>query len=308
MTPLEPTLQFVHCPDASGGHRMAYWQWGNPAGGHAIVCAHGLSRQGRDFDVLARALIARGQAATTAGGQSDLRVICPDVVGRGQSDWLKDALGYQIPNYAGDMLALLAELKPTVLDWMGTSMGGLIGLVIAGQANLPLSAPIRRLLLNDVGPSIQWEALQRIGKYLGNAPRFASVEQAAQAMWAISSSFGPHTAQEWQALSAPMVKPAGDGQGGVFLHYDPAIAVPFRSITPEIAAAGEALIWQLYDQITAQTLLVRGAVSDLLSVDTARAMTERGPKARLVEFAGVGHAPTFVAADQVQVALDFLLA
>ena len=125
---------------------MAYWQWGNPAGGHVIVCAHGLSRQGRDFDVLARALIARAQAASTAGGQSDLRVICPDVVGRGQSDWLKDPSGYQIPNYAGDMLALLAQVKPTVLDWMGTSMGGLIGMVLAGQANLPLSAPIRRLL------------------------------------------------------------------------------------------------------------------------------------------------------------------
>ncbi len=287
---------------------MAYWQWGNPAGGHVIVCAHGLSRQGRDFDVLARALIARAQAASTAGGQSDLRVICPDVVGRGQSDWLKDPSGYQIPNYAGDMLALLAEVKPTVLDWMGTSMGGLIGMVLAGQANLPLSAPIRRLLLNDVGPALQWEALQRIGKYLGNAPRFASVEQAAQAMWAISSSFGPHTAEEWQALSAPMVKPINDAQGGVALHYDPAIAVPFRTITPETAAAGEALIWQLYDQITAQTLLVRGAESDLLNIGTARAMTERGPKARLVEFAGVGHAPTFVAPDQVQVALDFLLA
>ncbi len=294
----EPTLHFVDCPDASGGHRMAYWQWGNPAAGHVIVCAHGLSRQGRDFDVLAQALATRGGEA--------VRVVCPDVVGRGQSDWLKDPMAYQIPNYAGDMLAMLAQLKPQKLDWIGTSMGGLIGVVICGQPGLPLPVPVRRLLLNDVGPVIQWEAIQRIGLFLGNAPHFASLEEAATAMWAISTGFGPHTPAQWLELSRHMVKQVNDSQGGIAMHYDPAIAVPFRTLTPEGTQASEAVVWQLYDNIKAETLLVRGAVSDLLSAQTATAMTQRGPKARLVEFAGVGHAPTFIADDQVATALDFI--
>ncbi len=295
----EPTLNFVDCPDASGGHRMAYWQWGQAGAGHVIVCAHGLSRQGRDFDVLAQAFVER------FGG--NVRVICPDVVGRGRSDWLKDPALYQIPTYAGDMLAMLAQVKPITLDWVGTSMGGLIGMVICGQPGLPLAVPVRKLVLNDVGPALQWEALQRIGQYLGNASRFASLEQAAQAMWAISTSFGPHTPEQWLALSRPMVKTIDDAQGGVALHYDPAIAVPFRSITQESAEQGQAAIWQIYDNIKAQTLVLRGANSDLLSRDTAQAMTERGPKARLVEFAGVGHAPTLIAPDQLQAVADFLL-
>lgn len=298
----EPRLNFTDCPDANGGHRMAWWQWGNPAASHVIVCAHGLSRQGRDFDVLAKALVARGGD----GGGAGVRVVCPDVVGRGKSDWLKDPMGYQIPNYAADILAMLAQLKPSKLDWIGTSMGGLIGVVVAGQPGLPVPAPIRRLVLNDVGPVIQWEALQRIGLYLGNAPRFASLEQAATAMWAISTSFGPHTQEQWLELSRHMVKPVSDALGGVALHYDPAIAVPFKTITKESAAAAEAAVWSLYDNIQADTLLVRGAVSDLLTKDTAMQMTQRGPKARLVEFEGVGHAPTLIAADQVKTAVDFI--
>ena len=296
----EPTLNYVPCPDASGGHRMAFWQWGDAAAPHVVVCVHGLSRQGRDFDVLAQALVQR------VGGA--LRIVCPDVVGRGRSDWLKDPMGYQLPNYAGDMLAMLAQLNqqaPIVaLDWVGTSMGGLIGMAIAGTPGLPLPAPVRRLVLNDVGPAIQWQALARIGTYLGNAGRFQSVQQAADAMWAISTSFGPHTPQQWLALSQPMVKQLPDG--GYTLHYDPAIAVPFRTITEESAAQGEAALWQLYDNITAHTLLTRGAQSDLLSQATAAAMTGRGPRPRLTEFAGVGHAPTFVHDDQVEAVAAFL--
>ncbi|MDO9165803.1 MAG: alpha/beta hydrolase [Rhodoferax sp.] len=295
----EPTLNYVLCPDAAGGHRMAYWEWGNPQSNHVVVCVHGLSRQGRDFDVLARALCARAGDA--------FRVVCPDVVGRGQSDWLKDPMGYQIPNYAADMLVLLAQLKPATLDWVGTSMGGLIGLVLCGQPGLPLPVPVRRLVLNDVGPIIQWQALQRIGEYLGQSGHFASLQQAADAMWAMSSSFGPHTPAQWLALSRHMVKPVGDAQGSVKLHYDPAIAVPFRAMTQESALQSEAMLWQVYDHITASTLLLRGALSDLLSHETAQAMTQRGPRARLVEFEGVGHAPTFIADDQVQTVVSFLL-
>lgn len=295
----EPTLKFVQCPDAAGGHRMAYWEWGNPESEHVVVCAHGLTRQGRDFDVLAQALCL----------QSDkhLRVVCPDAPGRGQSDWLKDPVGYQIPFYAADMLALLAQLKPTTLDWVGTSMGGLIGLVLCGQPDLPLPVSVRRLVLNDVGPTIEWQALQRIGAYLGTFGEYESVQAAADAMWAISSSFGPHTPAQWLALAQHMVKPVAGAPGRVTLHYDPAIAQSFNAVTPESAKQSEAMLWQLYDQITAQTLLVRGSASDLLSVETAHAMTERGPKARLLEFAGVGHAPTFNAQDQLHCVTSFLL-
>ncbi|OJU90274.1 MAG: alpha/beta hydrolase [Burkholderiales bacterium 66-5] len=305
-TPIEPTLHHVTCPGAvaqgrAEGHRMAYWEWnatGDPAHPHVIVCVHGLSRQGRDFDTLARALAPQA------------RVICPDVVGRGESDWLQDPQGYQIPLYGGDMLAMLAQVHSEgaiqALDWVGTSMGGLIGMGLAGQPGLPLPAPIRRLVLNDVGPSLNWEALQRIGQYLGAPLRFASEQQGADALWAISTSFGPHTPGQWLALSRPMLRPAPEG--GFRLHYDPAIAIPFKSLTPQMARDGETLVWQLYDQIKAGTLLLRGAVSDLLTPDTAAQMLQRGPRPRMMEFAGIGHAPTLVAADQVAAVTQFLFA
>jgi pimeloyl-ACP methyl ester carboxylesterase len=299
----EPRLCYVPCPGAASaqgttGHRMAYWQWGDAANPHVVVCAHGLTRQGRDFDVLARAL------------SRFARVICPDVVGRGQSDWLQDPQAYQIPHYAADMLALLAQVHAdspiTTLDWLGTSMGGLIGLALLGTPGLPLPVPVRRLVLNDIGPTLDVPALQRIASYLGKTGRFDTLQQAADAMWAISSSFGPHTPAQWLELSRHMVRPLVAGEPALTLHYDPALATAFGRFTAESAAAGEAALWALYDQITAQTLLLRGADSDLLSAATAQAMAQRGPKARLVEFAGVGHAPTFVADDQVATVVGFL--
>jgi pimeloyl-ACP methyl ester carboxylesterase len=298
----EPTLNYVQCADASGGHRMAYWQWGDPQASHAIVCVHGLSRQGRDFDVLASALLL-------ARASRPLRIACPDLVGRGRSDWLKDPMGYQPPTYAADILGLLAQLHQqaaiTTLDWLGTSLGGLVGIGVCATPDLPLPSPVRRLVLNDVGPVIQWQALLRIGMYLGQTGRFETVEQAAAAMWAISTSFGPHTPEQWLALSRPMVRALAEG--GVTLHYDPAIAVPFRTVTAESAAQGQAALWQLYDNVKAKTLIMRGANSDLLSRDTALAMTRRGPQAGLIEFEGVGHAPTLVTDNQVEAAASFLL-
>ena len=278
---------------------MAYWQWGDALAAHVVVCVHGLSRQGRDFDVLAQALCAR------SGGR--LRVVCPDVAGRGRSEWLKDPSLYQIPAYAGDMLALLAQLQPAVLDWVGTSMGGLIGMVVCGQPGLPLPVPVRRLVLNDVGPAIRWEAIERIKTYLGDTGRFDSLEAAAAAMRAVSLTFGPHMDAQWLALSRHMVRPL-DGQGGALtLHYDPAIAVPVRATTAELSAQGESMLWQLYDNIQARTLLLRGADSDMLTPRTAAAMAQRGPRAHVVEFTGVGHAPTLVADDQVDCVARFLL-
>jgi len=312
----EPTLHHVACDDAQGGHRMAYWQWGDARSAHVVVCVHGLTRQGRDFDLLAQAIVER------AGG--DVRVVCPDVVGRGCSDWLRDPSLYQVPVYAADMVALIAQLhreQPIdTLDYLGTSMGGLIGFVLAGHKELPLARPIRRFVANDVGPTIEPVALQRIGAYVGRNGSFESVQAAADAMWALSTTFGPHTPAQWLALSRHMVVPAsqrtadgsakveasGGEDGRWLLHYDPAIGVALRAITPEAAAQGGAIMWSLYDAITARTLLTRGAESDLLSRETALAMTQRGPHATLVEFQGVGHAPTFVDPAQIAAVTNFL--
>ena len=265
---------------------MSYTCWGDPLAAHGVVCVHGLTRQGRDFDVLAQALVTRAS--------HPLRVICPDVVGRGLSDWLAQPEGYQVPQYAADMVALLVQLHAQApmqtLDWVGTSMGGLIGMVVAGQADFPIPCPIRRLVLNDVGPAVSWGAIERMKTYVGQTGHFASLQEAADAMWAISQSFGPHSPEAWLALSAPMVKRQSDGS--LCLHYDPAIGAPIRAMTEEAAQGGQALLWQIYDQIKAQTLLLRGQQSDLLTLETAQAMQTRGPHANLVEFAGIGHAPT----------------
>ncbi|CAM3867260.1 alpha/beta fold hydrolase [Roseateles saccharophilus] len=289
----QPRLRFVNCLDSTGLHRMAYWEWAGPgADAPVLVCAHGLSRQGRDFDALARLMSDR------------YRVVCPDVVGRGRSDWLRQPAGYQIPAYVSDMVALLARLDVEQVDWVGTSMGGLIGL---GLASLPrpegVPSPIRKLVLNDVGPAIRFEALQRIGTYLGKPARFASVAEGAAYLRSISEGFGPHSDAEWLALSEPLFREDGERWK---LHYDPAIALPFAAVTPELAAAGEAALWAAYDALRCPTLLIRGAESDLLGAETARQMTERGPMARLVELPGIGHAPTLIHADQIAIVRDFL--
>jgi len=299
----EPHLRRTDClgPVLACGQKprqMAYWDW--PAGpegdpSHAVVCVHGLSRQGRDFDVLARHL------------QPHVRVVCPDVAGRGHSDWLDNPAHYQIPTYAADMLALLADLRAQgvkTIDWVGTSMGGLIGLGVSSQPE----ASLRRLVLNDVGPAIEPMALQRIGSYLGLPLRFESLQAGADYLLGISAGFGPHTAEQWLALSTPMLR---EDNGAFVLHYDPRIAEPFKAMNHEgareVAAQGEALLWHIYDHITSPTLVLRGASSDLLSAATAQAMTERGPKARSLAFEGVGHAPMLVVQDQVQAVCSFLL-
>jgi pimeloyl-ACP methyl ester carboxylesterase len=285
----QPRLHHVQCLDARGLHRMAYWEWGDPANRKVLVCVHGLARQGRDFDTLAQAL------------QHEYRVICPDVVGRGESDRLADPMGYGVPTYVADMVTLLARLDADTVHWVGTSMGGLIGLGVASLQG----SPVQRLVLNDVGPTIEPAAIARIGSYLGQPMTWASVDEAADHLWTLSKGFGPHTREQWLALTRPQLRRTPDGerwQG----HYDPAIAIPFKAVTPEVAAMGEQLLWQAYDRIACPTLLLRGAESDLLSAETARRMGERGPRAGLVEFTGVGHAPMLVVPDQVEAVRRFL--
>ena len=308
-TMIESRLNYVMCPGAAravpGGedgvtqHRVGYWEWnqtGQVDHPHVIVCVHGLTRQGRDFDVLAQAL------------SHHARVICPDIAGRGQSDWLADPMAYGVPQYAFDMLVLLTQVHAQYpiaqLDWVGTSMGGLIGMAVAATPDLALPVPIRRLLLNDVGPRLEWSALQRIGTYVGQSPRFASVEEGAAWLRVQSADFGPHTDAQWLALSEPMLRPGPEG--GFVLHYDPKIAVPMQGMTQEQVVQGEALLWNLYDAITAQTLVLRGAKSDLLTAQTVQEMAQRGPKAHSVTLEGVGHAPTLVQPEQVALVKEFL--
>ena len=284
-----PRLDHVQCLDNRGLHRMAYWEWGDPANPHVLLCVHGLLRQGRDFETLAAAMSDR------------YRVVCPDVVGRGVSDRLADPMGYVVPQYVADMVTLLARLDAQEVHWVGTSMGGLIGLGVAALAN----SPVRRLVLNDVGPRIDPAGIARIGGYVGRSARWATLDEAANALWAISSTFGPHTREQWLGLTRPQL--TQDAEGFYVPRSDPAIAVPFKAVTPESAAQGEALLWAAWDSLRIPTLLLRGADSDLLSHATALEMTQRGPRARLVEFEGVGHAPMLVQPDQVQAVREFLL-
>lgn len=284
----EPRLHHVSCLDGRGLHRVAYWEWGDAANPNVLVCLHGLTRQGRDFDALARTMVDR------------YRVVCPDVVGRGQSDWLKDPMGYMLPQYVGDMVTLLARLNAQTVHMVGTSMGGLIALGVAALEG----SPVGKLVLNDIGPRLDPSGLARIGGYVGQVRRWKTLDEAADALWAISTGFGPHTREQWLALTAPQLKSDGSD---LVPRSDPDIAVPFKAVTPEIAAAGEVGLWQAYDRLRCPTLLTRGAESDLLAHATAQEMTTRGPRARLVEFAGVGHAPTLVQPEHVQAIREFLL-
>ena len=284
MNPVEP--RYVRCLSPAGFHRMAYVEWGDPANPRVLVCAHGLTRCGRDFDFLAQALA------------NEYRVICPDVVGRGMSDWLRVPAHYAIPQYAQDMMALLARLDVEQVDWLGTSMGGMIGMALAAQPAAD-NGPIRRLILNDVGPVIAAAALARIGEYLATPPDFASLEEAERYVRTVSAPFGPLNDAQWRHLTRNVVK---DGPAGrLLLRYDPGIAAPFAAAMAAQGAGRDVELWPLYDAIRCPTLAVRGELSDLLSRDTLAAMRERGPRAATVEVPGVGHAPMFL--DDAQVAL-----
>jgi pimeloyl-ACP methyl ester carboxylesterase len=280
---------------------MAYWSWGDQAASHVVVCVHGLTRQGRDFDLLAQALVASAKDANLPA----IRVVCPDVVGRGKSEWLPDPMGYQFAQYAGDMAVLLQSLHAQHpiqrLDWVGTSMGGVIGMLLAAQ---PLPTPVQNLVLNDIGPVVSWSSILNMKTYVGEVGKFQTVQDAANAMWEISKSFGPHTSAEWLALSQHMVKRLDDGTYS--LHYDPALRVPIRAVTQEQAQAGEAALWQVYDAIQCNTFLIHGAQSELLSVAAVNEMQQRGPRVKVATVQGVGHAPTLTHPDQIDIVRQFL--
>lgn len=276
----------VQCLSPAGFHEMAYTEWGDPANPRLLVCVHGLTRCGRDFDFLADTLADR------------YRVICPDVVGRGRSGWLADKRLYAIPQYCSDMVALLARADAQTVHWLGTSMGGIIGMALAAMPD----TPIRRLVLNDVGPVVTATSLARIGEFLGKAPRFRSIDEAEAYVRMVSAPFGALTDAQWRHLTVHTMRSTADG--GCEMAYDPGIAEPYQR---DMGEGKDVELWPMYDAIRCPTLVLRGAVSDLLTPETAQQMTQRGPKASLAQVEGVGHAPMLMDAAQIAVVRDFLL-
>jgi pimeloyl-ACP methyl ester carboxylesterase len=285
--PSDPPMRFGHFHSIAGGefHSIAYTDWGFPAASQVAICVHGLSRQGRDFDALAQALAGRGW-----------RVVCPDLVGRGRSGRLKDPEDYALPQYLIDMTMLVAHLGVDTVDWIGTSLGGLIGILMAGKAR----SPIRSLIVNDIGPYLPWDALRRIGDHVRFAPRqHASFESAVAHLRTVHAPFGPLTDAQWEHLARHSFLTSETG--GWIPHFDAGISAAFRP-----GRIYNVNLWHYWDAISCRTLLLRGATSDLLRSDVAKEMTRRGPCAQLVEIPGCGHAPALLARSQIEVVIDWL--
>ena len=275
----------VQCLSPSGLHRMSYVEWGARDNPRVLVCVHGLTRNARDFDPLAIAMSAH------------YRVICPDVVGRGLSAHLRDPAGYTVPQYLADMVTLIARLNVDSVHWLGSSMGGLIGMALAAQE----SSPIHKLVLNDVGPLITVESLQRIATYVGNDPNWASLEEAQAYIQMIAASFGRLSEAQWFHLTEHSVFQRPDGRWA--FRYDPRIAEPFKAAFVD----QDVDIWPIYQAIHCPTLVIRGAESDLLTRETWQQMGSCGPQAKLAEIPEVGHAPMFQSDEQIAIVRDFLL-
>ena len=276
---------YVDCSSGDEKHRMAYHAWGNPSN-LVLMCVHGLTRRGSDFKTLALAMC------------KDYYVVCPDIVGRGDSDWLSNPMLYAVPQYVSDIATLVKKLGVSQVDWFGTSMGGLIGMVYASMPN----SPIRRMLINDVGPRIEPEAIKRLGSYVGQPFAFANRQDALTRLNEICASFGEHTPQEWEIYNGPMLI---QKEGKWIMHYDPDISVPFASVNPIMAKAGEMAMWHAFKQIHIPMLIVRGGNSDLLSAATVAEMCKVNPYARSIEIPNVGHAPAFVKQEQIALAKEF---
>jgi len=276
---------FVECASGDTTHRMAYTAWGNPSN-KVLLCVHGLTRRGSDFKTLAQEMC------------KDYYVVCPDVVGRGDSDRLPNPMMYAVPQYVADIATLVKKLGVSQVAWLGTSMGGLIGMVYAAMPN----SPIRRMLINDVGPKIELEALKRLGSYVGQPFTFDQRADALQRLNEICATFGEHTPEEWEIYNGPMLV---QKEGKWIMHYDPDISVPFASVNPIMAKAGEMAMWHAFKQIHIPILIVRGGDSDLLSAATVAKMCKVNPYARSIEIPNVGHAPAFVKQEQIALAKEF---
>jgi pimeloyl-ACP methyl ester carboxylesterase len=310
----EPRLRRFQSLGPHGFHEIAYTEWGNPNAQRLVFCVHGFTRNARDFDALAGALADR------------CHVVCMDVAGRGQSDWLPRKADYSFGLYLNDAAALLARVtapaqtsrlrrmlgggRPAVrrhVDWVGTSMGGLMGMMLAAKRH----SPIRRLVLNDVGPLVPWPALLRMKQgHSGARASFASPGEAEAHLREACAAFGPLSDAQWRQVAEHGTLRKGSAY---VLAFDPAIVTHMRAGGVAGVEFGSEFLygvdlWPTYDAIRCPTLVLRGAESNLLQKTTAAEMTRRGPKAEVVEFEGIGHAPWLMAEDQIKVVRDFLLA
>jgi pimeloyl-ACP methyl ester carboxylesterase len=286
-------------------HRIAYTDWGNVSNPHVVVCAHGLARNSRDFDFLAASLSPR------------CRVVCMDVAGRGDSDWLENKSYYTFATYQSDAAAMLARASapaprwlgkpvPSRIDWVGTSMGGVIGMLLAARPG----SPIRRLVLNDVGPLIPWSALLRMNGYITRGKTFGNLDEVEAYFRDVCGSFGPLTDAQWKHLArhgARLTK-----EGGYELCYDPKIGEGLHGrLDPELPLGPDLLrgidLWKVWSKLEIPTLVLRGVDSDVLRPTTVQEMRSRKPDVQVVEFHGVGHAPALMSDDQIGVVKEFLL-
>jgi pimeloyl-ACP methyl ester carboxylesterase len=261
-----------------GFHRIAYTEWGQASAQPPVICVHGLTRNGRDFDYLSRALEG-----------AERQVFCPDIVGRGKSDWLANPADYNYAQYLTDLTALIARTGAEYVDLVGTSMGGRIGMLLAAEAN----TPIRRLVINDAGPFIS-----RIRAYVGQSPVFDDLEGVEKYMREIYAPFGDLSGENWRHLARHGARTMPDNKLSVA--WDPAIAQPILAVDQDVD------LWSAYDRIRRPVLLLRGLHSDVLPTPIAHEMTQRGPRAELVEFPKIGHAPALMDPTQIAIIAQFL--
>ncbi len=267
--------------------RLAVYEWGETKNSRVAICVHGMSRNARDFDWLARRLSLTH------------RVIAIDCPGRGRSDWLADPSGYQLPTYVGDLADLLSSLRLTQVDWIGTSMGGLIGMAVASGAEPRLRGQIRRLVLNDVGPFLPGKAMDRIGTYVGRAPRFRTFKPARDYQSSVNAEWAAMSKAQRDHVTFYAVRP--HPKGGFEVHYDPHIAdVLHAGPVPDLA------VWERWDAVKCPVLVLRGAESDILLAETVAEMQRRGPPTSVAEIPGVGHTPSLMKIGQIGMITRFL--
>ena len=292
MSQVQPlrTEYLYQTPEGPRSGSYLLWEPQGPAR-KLVVCVHGLTRNARDFDYLARALVADGY-----------RLVCADVAGRGHSQWLEQPEHYGYPLYISQMQQLLQQLllkyRTAQIDWIGTSMGGLIGMMIAAHP----ASPIDHLVMNDVGFLIPKASLERLASYVGkDSAGFADVDAVERYLRVVAAPFGPLTDEQWQHLARHSAEPDPARPGRLRLSYDPAIANAFSGV-PIVADVDLSAVWAA---VTTRVLLIRGKQSDLLLADTARQMAAQ-PNVELAEFAGIGHAPALMARDQIMAIRGFL--
>jgi len=304
-----PRVESIACTSQSGIHRMAYYEWGDPDNKDVLLCVHGLTRNGRDFDRVAQRLSGR------------YRVVCPDIVGRGLSDWLGNPASYQVPQYVSDIVTLLGRLRPANLDWIGTSMGGLIAMVYSGMlgkarsgkapvpparqhASIPEPLiPIRNLVLNDVGPRVEPESIMRIGSYVGEEKSFPSYQAAVDYIREASASFGLKTDEQWDEFAKHYFV---EKDGKWIKHYDPAIAQGFTGMTPEAYERGEKYLWGVFEKMQSRTLVLHGVESDLLTAESVIRMKACNARVSSIDIPGVGHAPSLMIDHEIDLIEKFL--